>query len=63
MFKIDNIESDFSSLNSNLTHSPVFNTQPSEENNEGVTFMVNVEKSEVKMSVEEIHNVSIMAVE
>ena len=60
-----NIDSDFSSLNSSLTHCPMFNTQPSEEDNEGVTSMINVhvEESEVKMSIEETHNGSVMAVE
>ena len=60
----DDIDSDFSSLNSSLTHCPgVFSSQPCEEDNEGVTFMINVEESEVKMSVEETNNVSVVTAE
>ena len=53
----DDIDSDFSSLNSSLTHRPVFNTQSSEEGN---TFK---EESEVQMSVEETNNVSVAIAE
>ena len=57
----DDIDSDFSSLNSSLTPCPVFNTQSSEEGN---TFK---EESEVQMSVEEtnkeMNNVSVAITE
>ena len=60
----DDIDSNFSSLNSSVTHCPLFNTQPSEEDN---TFMINVEESEVQMSVEETNketnNVSVVTME
>ena len=66
----DEIDTDFSSLNSSLTHCPVtpmFGTQPCEEDNEGVTFMMQVEESDVKMTVEETHretnNVSVVTAE
>ena len=56
----DDIDSDFSSLNSSLTPCPLFNTQSSEEGN---TFMINIEQSEVRMSVEETNNVSVVITE
>ena len=66
----DEIDSNFSSLNSSLTHcpvTPVSGTQSCEEDNEGVMFTMNVEESEVKISVEETHketnNVSVVTAE
>ena len=60
----DDIDSDFSSLNSSLTPCPLFNTQSSEEGN---TFMINMEVSEVQMSIEETnketYNVSVVTTE
>ena len=56
----DDIDSDFSSLDSSLTPCPLFNTQSSEEGN---TFMTNIEQSEVRMSVEETNNVSVVITE
>ena len=60
----DNIDSNCSSPNSSLTPCPVFNTQPSEEGN---TFMISMEESEVQMSIEETnketYNVSVVTTE
>ena len=60
----DDTNSDFFSPNSSLTHCPSFNTQSFEEDS---TLMINVEESEVQMSVEEkrkeTNNVSVVTKE